>query len=156
MVTSFYDRVDSAARMPFSGDGHFLGVAGGDEIVENFIGHRFVEDSFVAVAEVVVLERFKLDASLARYVANRYTPKIRQPCFRADGRKLRVNVRNHIGAIGCRIGKRFDRWCAHRITLPQSRQRCKATAVSECRSACHVQGAVFLNLILSALVPSVD
>ena len=114
MVTGFDDRVNSAARAPLGGDGHFFGVAGSDEVVENFVGYRFVEDAFVAVAQVVVLERFELDASLAWDVANRHGPKVRQACFGADGRKLRVDVRDYVAAIGCRIRECFDRWCVHR------------------------------------------
>ncbi len=156
MVRGFDDRVDTAARAPLGGDGHFLGVTGCDEIVENFVGHRFVEDPFVAVAEVVVLERFEFDALLARDVADRHGPKVRQPCFGADGRKLRVDVRDHVPAIGSRIGKRFNRWCAHRITLQQRHTQCKATAASECCSIRRVLNAVFLQPILSALALSVD
>ena len=46
------------------------GLARGDEVVEDLVRGRFVEDAVVAIAEQVVLERLQLDARAVGDVAD--------------------------------------------------------------------------------------
>src|SRR5688572_32148020 len=54
-------RLDSAAHGEVADDGHAPGLASGDEVVEDLVGDRLVEDAAVSELDHVVLERLQLD-----------------------------------------------------------------------------------------------
>src|SRR5678809_168859 len=61
------DRLHTAAHRKIADDGHAPRLTGFDEIVEDRVGRRLEEDAAITEAEHVVLQRFQLDAPIARY-----------------------------------------------------------------------------------------
>src|ERR671913_2528573 len=63
--------------------GHPERLAGGDEIVEDLVGQRFVEHALIAKFEQVILEGLELDAGRVRYVRDPDLTEVREPCLGA-------------------------------------------------------------------------
>ena len=57
---------DAAARGEVADHRHAPRLARGDEVVEDLVGRRLVEDALVAIAEQVVLQRLQLEARADR------------------------------------------------------------------------------------------
>src|SRR5688572_24987192 len=104
-----HDRLDAAADGEIADDGHSPRRAGGDEVVENLVGHRFVEDAAVAELDEVVLQRFQLDAAVAGNVADPDLTEVGEAGLRADGGELGTADVDLEVAFGTRIRKCLQR-----------------------------------------------
>ena len=87
-----YDAVTTVLMPPrtreVADDGHAARLAGGDEIVEDLVGDRFVEDAAVAELDDVVLERFQLDTAVAGHVGDADFAEVGKPVFGQTRREL--------------------------------------------------------------------
>ena len=106
------DRLHAAAHREIADDGHAPRLTGFDEIVEDRVGRRLEEDAAITEAEHVVLQRFQLDAPIARYVGNAYFAEVRQTGFRTDGGELWAADRDLEVAFRTWIRKCLDRHLA--------------------------------------------
>src|SRR4029450_7192889 len=95
-------------------DRHALRGAHGDQIVEDLVGHRFVEDALVPEVEQVVLQRLQLDAPGTRCVSNAYLAEVGQSRLRAHRRELRAADVDLVIAFGPGVRKRFNLRATHK------------------------------------------
>jgi len=63
-------------------------LAGSNKIIQDLIGHVFVEYSLISVGDDVELQRFELDNFLIGYVCDSNRGEIGLSCFGADRGKL--------------------------------------------------------------------
>src|SRR4051794_34699464 len=103
------DGLDPAANAEVTDDGHPAGRAGGDEIVEDLVGDRLVEDPAVAELDEVVLQYLQLDTAIARNVGDADLAEVGQPGFRTHGGELGTGNCDLVVAPRARIGKCLDR-----------------------------------------------
>ncbi len=80
--------MNTAAHTPFGYNVHFKRVADGNEVVEDFVRHGFVENTFVAEIQKVVFQRFEFNARLVGYVFDGYRTKVGQSRYWTDRRKF--------------------------------------------------------------------
>src|SRR3954462_10104557 len=81
-------RADAATNRELAEDGHPARSAGADQIVEDLVGDRLVEDAFVAKIDQVVFERFQLEAPAIGHVDDDDLAEIGKPRHRTDGGEL--------------------------------------------------------------------
>src|SRR5689334_1408177 len=62
--------VETAAHVELANHGRFTRLDGGDDVVKDLVGDRFVERALVAERPEVELVRLQLDAELVRNVAD--------------------------------------------------------------------------------------
>ena len=82
---------------------------GSDQVVEDLIRHRLVEDAAIPELDHVVLERFQLDAAISGHVRDPDLAEIWKAGLRADGGELRTIDRDLEVATRARIRKRLQR-----------------------------------------------
>ena len=99
--------VNAAADVEFAGDFHPSGGAGGDQVVEDLVGDRFVKSAFVAVGPEIELERFELDAAGVGDVADGDGGEVRLAGFGAQAGEFRALHANKIITPGMRVGEGF-------------------------------------------------
>ncbi len=75
---------DAAAHVPLGRDAHEAGRQCAHEVVQDFVGHGFVEFAFVAEAPGVELEALELDAELVRNIVDHQHGKVRLAGHRAQ------------------------------------------------------------------------
>src|SRR5580765_7725387 len=80
--------LDAAAHREIPDHRHLARRQQGDQIVQNLVGRRLVEDAAVAEFDEVILERLQLDAPFVGHVRDAYLAEVGQPGLRADGREL--------------------------------------------------------------------
>ena len=102
-----YGERDSAARGELRGYNCFSWRTGFDEVVENMVGHRFVEGALVAVRRKIKLERLTFHAKAVRYVIDVDPGKIGLTCDWADGSEIIRCKMNPVIPAGRRIWKSF-------------------------------------------------
>ena len=88
---------------------HSLRCTDRDEIVEDLVGHRFIENAAVAEVDHVVLERLQLDAALAGNVGDADLAEVGQAGFRANGSELRTTDGDFVIASWTRVRERLYR-----------------------------------------------
>jgi hypothetical protein len=98
-------RVNAAADVEITDDGHRFGAAGLHEIVQNLVNDRFMERPFVTIRPKVKLERFELHAQVRRHITNPDGGKIRLSRARADAGKFGALHRNLKVPLRMRVGK---------------------------------------------------
>ena len=103
------DRLDAAADREVADDRHAAGLAGGDQVVEDLVGHRLVEDAAVAELDQVVLQRLQLDTAIAGDVGDADLAEVRQAGLGADRGELGAVDRDLEVASGPGIRKCLDR-----------------------------------------------
>ena len=81
-------RGDTAAGGEGAGDGHALGCAGFDQVVEDLVGGGFVKNALVPVGQQVILQRLQFDAAFGRRVFNDDLAEVRQAGLGAHRREL--------------------------------------------------------------------
>lgn len=88
-----------------AGDRHTARLTERDQVVEDLIRDRFVEDAFVAELDEVQLQRFQFHALFVGYILNADFAEVGQPGFRTDGRELGRPDVDLVLALGTRIGE---------------------------------------------------
>src|SRR5262245_29455030 len=91
---------DPAARRERAGDAHPPWAARRDQIVENPVGRRLVEDALVAIAGQIELEGFQFDAGPVGYITDVNLSEIGQAGLRTDRRELRAANLNFVLSLG--------------------------------------------------------
>jgi len=81
--------VDAAAHVKLGADAHEIGRYGFYQVVEDFIGDRFMECALIAECPHIQLKRLEFHAQRCRYVFDLDGGKIRLACFRAQTGELR-------------------------------------------------------------------
>ena len=71
---------------------HLLGRAGRNQVVEDLVRRRLVEDALIAIREHVVFQRLELDAGLVGRVRDDDLAEVRQAGFRTHRRELVMRV----------------------------------------------------------------
>src|SRR5262249_34900541 len=99
---------DAATNREITDHLQAAGAHGGDHVVEDPVGHGFVEGALIAIAPEVELERLELDTELVRNVLNPDGGKVRLPRERAKAREFRAVEGNQVVAFGARIGERLE------------------------------------------------
>jgi hypothetical protein len=84
-----------------------------DEIVEDLVGDRLVEDAAVAKLNHVVLQRLELEAHLVGHVGDADLAEVRQAGLGAHRRKLRTTDVDPIVTSRAGIGERLDGRARH-------------------------------------------
>ena len=100
---------DSTADREITDDGHPSRRARGDEIIEDLVGDRFVEDPAIAKADHVVLQRFQLDTAIARHVADADFAEVWKAGLRAHRGELGKVDGDFEIALGTRIRECLQR-----------------------------------------------
>ena len=103
------DGLHAAANGEIANDRHAPRRAGGDEVVEDLVRHRFVEDAAVAELDHVVLQRLQLDAAVAGHVGDADFAEVGEPGLRTDGGELGTADRDLEVALGTWIRKGLQR-----------------------------------------------
>ena len=80
----------------------------GNQIITNLVGHRLIEDAFIAKGLAVQLEALELDTDFIGLESNRHCAEIRVPCHWAHRRKLLIDVLNKKWGLDWR-GKDFEK-----------------------------------------------
>ena len=80
--------MNSAAHIEIADHGYLARPAGGDQIVENLVGDRFMKRAFVAVRPQIELEGFEFDAKLIGHVGDANRGEVRLAGPGADTGKL--------------------------------------------------------------------
>src|SRR5262249_42570683 len=101
-------RQDAAARGEVADDRHAPRGAGGDEIVEDLVGDRLVEDALVAELEKIVLQRLQLETPLVGDVGDADLAEVGQPRLWTYRRELRVPDRDLVIAARLRVRERLQ------------------------------------------------
>src|SRR4051794_15208580 len=109
LIASRHQRLDAAAHRKVTGHRHPPRLEQGDEVVEDLVGDRLVEDPAVAKLDHVVLQRLQLHARRVGRVGDADGAEIRQPGLRAERRELRTVDRDLEVPLGPRVGKRLER-----------------------------------------------
>ena len=99
---------DSAARRELRGHDGLAGRARFDEIVENAVGHCFVERALVAIRGEIKLERFALDAETIGRVIDIDPGEIGLAGDRANGSEIVRFKMNPVIAVRRRIRKSLE------------------------------------------------
>src|SRR5688572_23205631 len=76
-----------ATRRKGAGDRHPARLARSHEVVEDLVGHRFVEDALVPELEQVVLQGLQLEAEGVGHVVDHDLSEVGQPRLRAHRRE---------------------------------------------------------------------
>src|SRR5688572_28964927 len=103
------DGLHAATNGKIAHDRHAPRRAGGNQIVEDLVRHRFEEDAPVAELEHVVLQRLQLDAAVAGHVADADFAEVGEPGLGTDGGELGAADRDLEVAPGTWIGKGLQR-----------------------------------------------
>ena len=98
----------SAAGGEVGGYGHFFGGAGADQVVEDFVGEGFVEDSLVAVGLEVEFECFQLEAELAGVVGDGDGAEVWLAGLGAEAGEFGADNLDFVVAVGGGIGESFQ------------------------------------------------
>jgi len=104
---SFNSGCDSAARAEYTANHGPDGVTGLYDVFENLVDDVLLKDSQIAIAEEVFLQRFQLEASAARHVADGEGAKIGQAGLGTNGGQFRIV--DHDFVAGELILPGFDR-----------------------------------------------
>ena len=110
-------RVDAAAHAEFGAQAHEARRSGGDQVVEDAVGHGFVERAFVAIAPDVQFERFQFDAGSVRHVFEMQVAKSGCPVFGHRQVNSGMRMRMVYSRSGCGFGN-VSRFCWGRSTWP--------------------------------------
>src|SRR5262249_6107849 len=81
---------------------------GRDQVVENAVGHSFMECAFVPIRPQVQLEAFQFHAALVGHVANLDRRKVRLPGEGAKAGELGAVEGDFVVPLGRRIGEGFE------------------------------------------------
>jgi hypothetical protein len=100
--------MNAAANIEIADHGHFMRLAGLNEIVENLVDHGFVESAFVAIGPQIELQRFKLDTELIGNVMDSDRGKIRLSRARTNAGELGTFHVNFIVAFRPRVGEGLE------------------------------------------------
>lgn len=100
--------VDAAANVEHGCQAHEAWFSGFNQLVENLIGHRFVETTFVAEAPDIHFERLQLDAGFVGNIFEIQRAEIRLTGFGAQASELwKAHADGEI-ALRRRVGKGFE------------------------------------------------
>src|SRR4029079_3051894 len=103
-----YARADPAPRREAGDEPEAARSEGGDEIVENAVGHVLVEDAFVAKALQVELQALELDALSVWGVGDRQRAEIGLARHGADRREFGADDFDGVIAAGKLIVESFQ------------------------------------------------
>ena len=133
--------VDAAACFPICCDLHVDRVAACNEIIEDLVGHSFVEDATIAEVEVLVLQRLEFNAYIVRDVLNGHCPEVGQARLWTDRCVLWVDVSDREPTSWTRIRECFK---LHGAKLRRERTpaagRCALSWFVVCENADLVHG----------------
>ncbi len=101
-------RVYAATDIPFAGYPHEAGGNGRNQIIENAVGHCFVEAAFFTEGPHVHFQGFEFDTSLIGHEIDLDRGKIGLAGFRAQASELRDRHVNGIVAVREGVGKGFE------------------------------------------------
>lgn len=100
---------NAAAHVELGGQAHIAGLEGLDQVIEDAIGHGFMEMAFFAEAPCVELETFQLHAQLVGDIVQGQDGEVGLPGHGAKARKFRdFHVDMEIAMRG-RIGEGLQR-----------------------------------------------
>ena len=99
--------MNAAAHVEVADHGHLARPAGGCQIVENLVDHRFVERALVAIRPEVKFQGFELDAEFIRHIVDSDRGEVGLTGSRADAGEFGTLHVNFIIPLRSRIGKSF-------------------------------------------------
>src|SRR5690606_3643052 len=102
-------RRNPAARGKGARDAHAPGAAGGDQVVEDAVDGRLVEDALVAVALQVELQRLELDAGSGRGVGDEDLAEVGLSGLGTHRGELRTADLDLVVAFGTGVREGLDR-----------------------------------------------
>ena len=107
-VSGRHRRGDAAARREVSDDDHPARREQRDQIVEDLVGDRLIEDAAIAEVVEVVLERLQLDTSRIGHVGDADFAEIGHSGLRADRGELRAADGDLVVAFRSRVGEGLE------------------------------------------------
>lgn len=99
--------LDAAADVPGGLDDHPLRLTTCDKVVENDVGHVFVENPFVSERLKVLLQALQFDARRTSNVADLDRGEVRLPRLGTKAGEFAYVVLNKIVVRGMGVGKGF-------------------------------------------------
>ena len=109
IVSGCDDRLDAAAHRKVADDGHAPRLAGGNQVVEDLVGHVLVEDAPVAELDEVILQRLELDAARAGRIRDADLAEIGQPRLGAYRGEFGARDRDLVIPLRARVGEGLER-----------------------------------------------
>ena len=97
----------AAAHIEVADHRHLARLTGGDQIVEDPVGHGLVKRAFIAVGPQIELERFEFETDLVRHVGDADGGEVGLAGPGADASKLGTLHIDFKIALRPRIGKGF-------------------------------------------------
>ena len=116
-------RRDTPASREVPDDHHPAWRTRRDQIVEDLVGRRLVEDALVAIGEEVVLQCLELETTLIGNVANSNRAKVGQARLRAHRRELGAVDGDLEVALRSRVRKRLERVLGRHWLILTTRNR---------------------------------